>query len=180
MGPVTVVDLADFLHGVWRIDREVHDADRRSAGHFSGWGSFEADAGVPGLLRYVEHGMVQLGAHRGRAFRRLGYHVDGPCARVVFDDGRFFHDLDLRDGVCEVEHPCRADLYRGRFEVEHAGRWRQEWRVTGPHKDQLIRTTLERPEPLDARCVGRTMLLTSDPSVRDGMPGFSVCRRGAG
>lgn len=146
MADARVLDLADYLHGEWHIDRELLDRAWASTGRFTGWARFEADPGVPGLLHYVERGTMRTDAHRGLAFRRLGYHVDGPRARVVFADGRHFHDLDLRGGVCEVEHPCRADLYRGRFEVEGPGRWRQEWRVLGPRKDQLIRTILERPQ----------------------------------
>lgn len=145
MARTAVVDLAGFLCGRWRIEREIFDAKRAATGRFAGWGSFEPAAEVSGLVRYVERGTVQLGSHRGPAYRCLGYHVDGPRARVVFDDGRFFHDLDLRDGVYVVEHPCRDDVYRGRIEVEGPGRWRQEWTVTGPRKDQHIRTILERP-----------------------------------
>jgi hypothetical protein len=145
---VQILDLADFLNGTWRVEREILDSSvKGQSGQFTGWATFTPAPEVPGLLRYVEDGTVRLGSHRGRAVRRLGYHLDGPCARVVFDDGRYFHDLDLRDGVWEVEHPCRADRYRGRFEVDHAQRWRHEWSVTGPHKHHRIRTVLERAVP---------------------------------
>jgi hypothetical protein len=145
MARAEAVDLAAFLLGTWRLEREIVDwSARAQSGHVTGWATFTPDAEAPGLLRYVERGTVQLGSHRGPAVRRLGYDVDGPRARVVFDDGRFFHDLDLRAGVWEVGHPCRADHYRGRFEVDGAHRWRQEWSVTGPHKHHRIRTVLER------------------------------------
>jgi hypothetical protein len=144
----TVANLADFLIGDWRIDRQILDAGGGQVGSFTGLGRFHPDTEVHGLLRYVEHGTMALDSHRGPAFRRLGYHVDGPVARVVFDDGRFFHDLDLRDGVYEVEHPCRADRYRGRFEVVSERTWRHDWTVTGPRKDHRVRTRLERlPDP---------------------------------
>ena len=142
---VGVVDLAGFLSGTWRLDRELLDASGRTPpGSFTGRGTFTPGAEVPGLLRYVERGTVQFGSHRGRAVRCLGYHVAGPWARVEFDDGRYFHDLDLRSGVWEVEHLCRADLYRGRFEVDDEHRWHQQWTVTGPRKDQRIHTVLTR------------------------------------
>ena len=140
-----VVDLAGFLAGTWRLDRELLDATgRTTSGRFTGCGTFTPDAEVPGLLRYVERGTAQFGSHQGPAARRLGYLVDGARAQVDFDDGRFFHDLDLRAGAWEVEHLCRADLYRGRFEVDDEHRWRQQWTVTGPHKDQRIHTVLTR------------------------------------
>jgi hypothetical protein len=143
-GP-SISDLAGFLLGSWRLDREVGDASRGGlTGHFSGVARFTLDGHVPRLLRYVEHGTLRLGAHRGPASRRLNYHVEGAWARVTFDDGRHFHDLDLREGVWEVEHACGDDRYDGRFEVDDAHRWRQQWTVSGPHKQQLIRTVLER------------------------------------
>lgn len=145
--PTGVADLAVYLCGTWRLERELLDVSAPARpGHFTGWAALTPDPGAPGLLRYVEHGTVQLGAHRGRAMRRLGYHLDGPRARVAFEDGRHFHDLDLRTGVWEVAHRCRADLYRGRFEIEDGHRWRQEWSVAGPCKHHRISTLLERVE----------------------------------
>ena len=140
-----VSDLAGFLLGGWRLDREILDASERGLdGHFSGAARFGFDDHAPGLLRYVEHGTLWLGSNRGPASRQLTYAVDGVRARVTFDDGRFFHDLDLREGVWEVEHPCGQDRYYGRFEVDDAHRWRHQWTVHGPHKHHIIRTVLER------------------------------------
>jgi hypothetical protein len=140
-----VNDLASFLLGSWRLDREVLDASRGElTGRFEGVARFTLDDHAPGLLRYVEQGTLRLGSHRGPAARRLTYHVDDACARVRFDDGRYFHDLDLREGVWEVEHPCGEDRYDGRFEVDDAHRWRQQWTVNGPHKHHSIHTVLER------------------------------------
>jgi hypothetical protein len=144
VGCTTVDDLASFLRGGWRIGREVLDGSGTPVGRFTGWGRFDADAEVPGLLRYQEEGLLQLGTYEAPASRRLGYHVAGAQAEVVFADGRPFHDLDLRAGSHEVEHACGADLYRGRFEVISDRAWRHEWSVTGPRKDHLIRTTLDR------------------------------------
>lgn len=138
-----VVDLGRFLRGAWRIERDILAAGR-PAGRFTGSGRFEPDAEIAGRLRYVEHGTLQLGDHTGPASRDLGYVVSGPTAQVVFDDGRPFHDLDLRTGVHEVEHPCRADRYHGRFEVLSLDRWRHTWTVIGPAKDHRIVTVLRR------------------------------------
>lgn len=146
MAGLAVSDLAAFLLGNWRVEREVFDASRRGlTGAYSGTAAFTFDEHVAGLLRYVEHGTLRLGSHRGPAFRRLSFQVDGACAQVAFDDGRYFHDLDLREGRWEVEHPCGDDRYSGRFDVDHAHRWRQQWTVNGPEKRQFIRTVLERP-----------------------------------
>jgi hypothetical protein len=75
--------------------------------------------------------------------------------------GRFSgHDLDLRDGVWEVEHRCGDDRYVGLFEVDDTHRWRHQWTVDGPRKCHLIRTLLERPTVQEAAagpggCSGR-------------------------
>lgn len=140
-----ISDLAGFLLGGWRLDREILDASGGGLdGHFTGAAKFAFDDHAPGLLRYVEHGTLWLGSTRAPASRQLTYHVDGARARVMFDDGRYFHDLDLRDGVCEVEHPCGRDRYYGRFAVDDADRWRHQWTVHGPQKDQVIRTVFAR------------------------------------
>ena len=80
-----VVDLAGFLRGPWWVEREILDASPRAqSGHFTGWATFTPDDRVAGLLRYVEHGTVELGSHRGPAVRRLGYHL-ALAPRVVGD-----------------------------------------------------------------------------------------------
>jgi hypothetical protein len=148
MDRAEVVDLAAFLQGAWRVERDIVDQSGPSgSGAFTGRATFTPDDAVPGLLRYVEQGTVELGTHRGPAFRHLAYHLDGPRAQVRFDDGRHFHDLDLRTGVWEVFHPCRADLYHGRFEVDDHHRWHQRWTVTGPRKHHHIVTVLVREPP---------------------------------
>jgi hypothetical protein len=140
----TVDDLAGFLRGSWLIDRDIRACGRTTVGRFTGIGTFAVDAAVPGLLRYQEQGTLQLGTYEAPASRRLGYHVAGGRAEVVFADGRPFHDFDLRAGSHAAEHACGADLYRGRFEVVSAHSWCHEWAVTGPRKDHLIRTTFDR------------------------------------
>jgi hypothetical protein len=68
----------------------------------------------------------------------------GGRAAVHFDHGGFFHDLDLSTGAWATDHPCRDDVYRGEYVVLDAGRWRQEWVVTGPAKDHVITTRFTR------------------------------------
>ena len=62
---------------------------------------------------------------------------------VIFDDGRDFHPWVTGE---RVEHPCGADLYRGRIDVDATGRrWTVEWDVTGPTKDYTLSSVLTRP-----------------------------------
>lgn len=140
-----ITDLAAFLRGAWRVEREFHDAaEGRRLGSFRGVARLETLAASEEALDYREDGTVQLGDHRGRAGRRLTYDLRRGRAVVRFADGRWFHDLDLRAGVWTVTHPCGEDVYHGRFEVDGPDGWRHRWTVRGPRKDQLIVTTLER------------------------------------
>ena len=135
-------DLAGFLAGRWRMDREIVDAAGERIGSFRGVATFtEREWG----LDYREDGVLELGGHRGPASRSLQYRLaDAGRAEVRFDHGGWFHDLDLRSGRWQVTHPCRADEYRGEFVVLDADRWRQEWRVSGPAKDYVMVTLFAR------------------------------------
>ncbi len=59
---------------------------------------------------------------------------------TTFDDGRPFHPWLLGEPVV---HPCAADTYRGRLELDD-GRLRILWDVRGPAKRQRILTTHRR------------------------------------
>lgn len=136
-----VPDAIAYLAGRWRLDRGLTDARAGQTGTFTGFGEFVP---VPGGLDYTERGELTFGPHRGPAWRRLRYRGDGALVRVEFDDGRFFHDLDLRGGIWSVTHPCRADGYAGEFRVTSADSFVQDWTVTGPAKDLHLLTTFDR------------------------------------
>lgn len=147
MAAYAVRRLDHFLLGDWELARAVHDLAGGALGEFEGTATFRADAADPHLLHYYEEGVLRLGEHEGTAFRRLRYLVDGPRARVEFEDGRFFHKLDLSAGEWSAVHPCRADEYTGRFGVETADAWWQEWTVRGPAKAYVLRSSLTRCRP---------------------------------
>jgi hypothetical protein len=136
-----IEDLGAFLVGAWHLRRSIV-AGEVEVGSFTGTGTFGAD--VDGILRYRERGTLHLDGRNAPATRRLTYRVAGARAQVAFEDGRPFHDLDLRDGIDEVEHLCGEDRYRGRFEIVDPDTWQHVWWVTGPTKDHVIRTVLER------------------------------------
>jgi len=139
--PFPVPDALGYLLGGWRLSRRIEDA-AAGVGHFTGTGEFRPDG--PGL-RYEERGELVLGSHRGPARRAYRYLPDGSGRLVVeFEDGRFFHDLDLASGRWEVTHPCRADEYAGEFRILGPDEWRQDWYVHGPAKRQRLTTTFRR------------------------------------
>ncbi|MFR9729811.1 DUF6314 family protein [Saccharopolyspora sp. MS10] len=141
--PHPVADLAEFFAGRWVLRRDIVDDRGARLGGFAGESEFTARDGD--LVVYQERGELVLGSHRGEARRTLHYRLaEAGRASVHFDHGGFFHDLDLRSGRWLVEHPCRADLYRGEFEVSGPDSWWQRWRVSGPAKAHILTTAFTR------------------------------------
>ena len=138
-----VADLKAFLAGGWRIERSLVDRRHTVDGKLAGEAHFSPDGTA---LLYRERGAMTFGAYAGSAEQAYRYDFRDGTARatVLFRDGRLFHELDLTHGHSSVTHACVADLYEGRFVVLDADRWRSEWRVAGPRKDQAILTLYTR------------------------------------
>lgn len=137
-----VTDLVAYLAGSWSLERGICELDGTPIGSFTGTATFTPEGSE---LVYTEHGTLRLGNYQGPAHRGLRYRITGPGqATVHFDYGDVFHELDLRQGQCAANHPCRDDLYEGRFLVEGHDRWLQEWTVSGPTKNHTLTTRFGR------------------------------------
>lgn len=148
-GPYPVADVAAYLAGRWSVERAVTDLRGGIEGRFRGTAEFRAETAAEssageGLL-HVEEGRLTWGGTAYPASRtlRLRPRPDG-TAEIDFADGRPFHDLDLRTGRWTARHPCSEDRYTGTFAAVTADEWHLEWRVTGPAKDQLLRSVYRR------------------------------------
>jgi hypothetical protein len=132
------------FEGRWRIEREIEDAGLGRRGRFTGEAVFTPGAG--GLV-YAETGTLVLdGAAPMAATRRYLWKDAGSgTVEVRFEDGRFFHRLDLAAPLPAAEHACAPDLYRVRYDFRDWPRWRAEWRVTGPRKDYAMVSRYARP-----------------------------------
>ena len=140
--PFCVRDLGEYLLGHWRVERRVFDRCRGEIGTFSGELCFESG---PGGLRATETGRMIYGETETDAERVLLYHFEGSTrARVLFSDGRFFHELDLGTGRARVSHLCGDDTYIGGFWVVSRDILLQRWRVLGPRKDLVLLGRLRR------------------------------------
>ncbi|HEY8584685.1 MAG TPA: DUF6314 family protein [Capillimicrobium sp.] len=133
-------DLAGYLAGAWRVERDVRDGERH--GRFEGVATFTQEPG--GELRWDETGELRLGPYRGPARRQLRLVPDGDAWEVRFEDGRPFHRLDLRAGRWTAGHDCRADRYDGVFSIAGDDAFEVAWDVAGPAKDQRILSRYER------------------------------------
>ena len=97
----------------------------------------EDDDGVA----WSESGVLHWGGHDVDVTRRYLLRDSPTGWWVYFDDGRPFHPWT--PGLA-VEHPCRADVYRGLVRIDSPDRWRIAWDVVGPAKHQRILSRLTR------------------------------------
>jgi hypothetical protein len=135
-GRLAIADLKAYLAGPWRVRRRIDDRRRDERGSFEGGAAFCRERQG---LRYRERGVLRLNGYEGEAGRDYVYAFPiAAVAEVYFDDGRFFHALDLSGGAWSVEHRCGDDLYRGDFAVDGKDRWRVVWRVDGPRKALIL------------------------------------------
>jgi hypothetical protein len=137
-----VADLRAFLMGEWAIERSIVDRRTGQSGTFEGQGHFVAEDEV---LVYREEGCLALGAFETIASQVYRYRFPTlQRAAVAFGDGRAFIELDLSGGSWAAEHRCAPDLYHGRFAALDADRWRAQWEITAPRKNQRLESLYTR------------------------------------
>ncbi len=145
--PFRVSSLYAFLKGPWSLQREVHEAGEGRHAVFLGEAVFAA-APESDNLGYTETGELETATGVFAATRELQYTFMGPdLAEVRFNDGGFFHVMDLSNGISRVEHTCGDDFYQGLFRVLDDENWLSVWRVSGPRKNQVITTRYKRCQP---------------------------------
>ncbi len=140
-GLIPVGDLAGFLAGSWRVRKFGWDGVLGRAMRFAGGAVFEPRGNG---LHFEERGALAFGSYRGDAVRRYVFQPDGPAADVLFEDGRFFHHVNLVAGADRVRHDCAPDLYDGRYRILGPNVWMVTWRITGPRKRQVIASRFDR------------------------------------
>jgi Family of unknown function (DUF6314) len=137
-----VSDLAAFLLGRWSIDRKI--VDSHATGVFRGSAEFIGDDGI---VQWIETGELQWAGETHQAGRRLLLAVrpDALCsADVAFDDGRFFHTVELSSGRDTFVHGCAPDTYSGSWAVDAADHFTIRWTVEGPAKAITIVSSYRR------------------------------------
>lgn len=128
----------DALVGTWRLRRRLVDRTAGLTGRVDG--TLDLVSAGDGL-EWREAGTLVTPGWTVPVTRRYLVLEGDTGWWLHFDDGRPFHPWT--PGVA-VEHPCRADLYRGLVRVDSPRRWRTLWDVSGPAKDQRIVTRLDR------------------------------------
>lgn len=134
---MTVASSPTDLLGTWTLERTIDD---RLAGERSTVdGVTELTWQDDGRVRWHETGTLHRGDLDIPVSRTLFVEQRPTGWFVTFDDGREFHPWQPGD---EVVHPCNADTYTGRVDVEADDRWVVEWQVAGPAKDYTMTSRL--------------------------------------
>lgn len=149
-------DLRAYLRGSWSVARTLLDRSTGISGTFTGVVRFTAlDDG--GLL-WREEGTVQWEPLDGASLGRAPF--TGPASReyllqpadtpdvleVFFPDGRPFHRMGFAGQANHDMHWCDPDTYRVTYKFVGPDECGYRWDVTGPAKDQLLESVLQRLE----------------------------------
>ncbi|MCH2093801.1 MAG: DUF6314 family protein [Rhodobacteraceae bacterium] len=133
--------MADFV-GRWRLERQIDDHTTGHALHFSGEAVLTPDGSD---LSYAETGQLMLpGQSAVHATRTYTWRASPGGVRVFFSDGGYFHAFDP-DATCSSDrHWCDPDTYVATYSFLQWPVWQADWRVQGPRKDYLSRSTYSR------------------------------------
>lgn len=123
--------------GFWTIARRVIDFESGELWTFEGSAEITASA-------FVEQGWLRRPGSAVQAFRRYLLEIEKRNkVNVRRSDGCPFITLTCAP-LQTIEHPCGADLYRGRLIFLDADRWIETWRVQGPRKHYRSVTHYDR------------------------------------
>jgi len=136
--------LADF-EGQWQITREIDDRHAGQSLMAEGQAMFTADKA--GLIYQEElvisvKGQPPMKGTRGYLWRAQ---EDGKVA-IHFEDGRYFHRLNLGQGNSADHHACDPDSYSAQYDFCGWPVWSVSWRVVGPRKDYIMKSRYSRPK----------------------------------
>ena len=143
------------LLGEWQLRRRL--ADLRTGTFGTVIGTLTLVIGPDGV-DWSESGLLRWAGREVEVTRRYLLRELDAGWWVCFDDGRPFHPWTPDR---PVEHPCRADLYRGLVRVDSPQRWRIAWDVVGPAKHQRIVSRLT------GRKHARAITLEASPPQED-------------
>lgn len=144
---IAITDLLTHLQGRWELTRSINDLRQDMPGSMRGAVDISRPdhEEFPPVLNYHEEGELVFGDYREIVFRRYRYSFPDPFRALVhFDDGRVFHELDLRTGFWQAEHHCGQDIYKGEFRVESGDIWFSRWKVNGPSKELVLDNRFQR------------------------------------
>ena len=132
MGPEVVEfesKLKDFTGCIWSISRQIIDYSQDANLTFTGRCE---------VLDGWYHETGQMVFSDGNFFSSTRRYRWKPCASGVdvhFDDGRFFHQIDLSTNSATATHFCDPDDYTVSYDFTKWPVWTAIWRVRGARKN---------------------------------------------
>lgn len=137
------MDVLTPFEGHWELSRRIEDHRAGETLEFAGEAVLRRDGA--GLV-YDESGRWTRAGWGGLvATRRFLWRAAGDDAiDMLYDDGRFFHRFAVGGAGAEAAHDCAPDRYEVRYAFALPSEWQAEWRVRGPAKDYLSKTTYRR------------------------------------
>jgi len=139
-------DLIRRFAGDWTLNRHIFDLDSQWLGRFEGEAILTpTDKG----LYYHEEGMLQFGGLTAMTATRdyIWTFPRSNLVRVLFEDGKHFHDFDATEPRPQATHYCDPDEYDVTYDFRKWPDWRAEWRVEGPKKDYRM-VSMYSPAPV--------------------------------
>ena len=130
--------LEDFTGGLWSISRQIINHTQDANLTFTG--SCE-------VLDGWYHETGQMVFSDGNFFSSTRRYRWKPCASGVdvhFDDGRFFHQIDLSTNSATATHFCDPDYYTVSYDFTKWPVWTAIWRVRGARKNYEMHSCYRR------------------------------------
>ena len=147
--PRDIAAVQDFFCGAWVFSRSIWGVDELLQAQASGECDFSQVA--PDLLRYREHGTLQMTQGRPIVFTRVfDYHFDADGVAVSFADGERAgqpyqrYALQGNELLAVGAHLCGADCYSASYLFESARQFQMQTWIRGPHKHSRLLTSASR------------------------------------
>ena len=130
--------LEDFTGCLWSISRKI--IDHTQGANLTFMGRCEVLDGW-----YHENGQMMFSD--GIFFsstRRYRWKACPGGVGVYFDDGRFFHWIDLAHTAPQAWHFCDPDSYAVSYKFTQWPVWTSLWKVKGPRKDYQMQSSYHK------------------------------------
>jgi hypothetical protein len=138
------------LMGAWNFSRSINDYQNKTEIPATGIVEFTSINENKSL--YKEEGSLLINGKKISFTRKYYYCLAEELIKIYFADGAnygsLFQTLDINfkeiPAMAKGSHLCINDLYQGVFHFYHENKFKNSFKIKGPHKDQLIDTVFER------------------------------------
>ncbi|WP_170472788.1 DUF6314 family protein [Ruegeria arenilitoris] len=129
--------ISDFA-GEWILFRTIRDAKAGQVVEADGTARLRPDGN--GLI-YDEEVILRIpGQKEMKGTRRYLWRAIGDNIEIQFDDGRYFHSLNLGLPNASDHHDCPPDSYDAAYDFSAWPVWSVRWIVSGPRKSYEMDT----------------------------------------